>query len=312
LRSLLPDYIMGGARKSFEELCPMNLRFHFILLGCATITACGGAGNPAPPLAAAAQPPRTCSAEAPDVCLAEGSGGVWDEGTQEAALRSLQLACATDWTGRPRACTLLAMHSDAQEPETMRRLDELCAQGEQMACAWWGMNNLSRVFGAATSPEIEALRGEVLARLDPACAAATTEEDRKLYGINVQGLACNSLAPLYEHGLGVARNDEKAFELWARSCQSGDPHGCAQVGFFTMRGLGTPKDEVAGREIYERACEKVGGAMACANLAHLYMEGDGVETDYARAASLFERACRERYLNSCEQQKLAEDRAKQH
>ena len=91
-----------------------------------------------------------------------------------------------------------------------------------------------------------------------------------------------SLAWMYHTGNGVAKDLNKALELYRKAADQG--HSIAQnnLGVFYERGLNVPKSEKAAAEWYRKAAE-TGYSYAQYNLGTLYAEGRGVKQDLEQA-----------------------------
>jgi TPR repeat protein len=124
-----------------------------------------------------------------------------------------------------------------------------------------------------------------------ACEAAPDDVDEELWGIAVRGYACGLLASSYEHGFGVERDFERAFELNERGCSAGWARSCAQQGYFLERGMRAaehPDEEAA--QFYEEACDQE-DPMGCHRLGVLLLEGRGVDRDPELAREFLTKAC---------------------
>ena len=118
--------------------------------------------------------------------------------------------------------------------------------------------------------------------------------------------AMYALAYMYEYGLGVEKNYDKALDLYLRCSDQQDKDdaelafcACKDVASFFEEGKGVIKDIPTAIDWYERAAE--GDVMSpedCQHVARLYESGNGIEVDYERAA--------EWYLMADDYKKLAE------
>ncbi len=87
----------------------------------------------------------------------------------------------------------------------------------------------------------------------------------------------------------VDRNYEKAREIWEPLADGGDAEAEAWLGSLYANGLGTEKDAARAFALYLRSAEK-GNPLAANNVAVMYAKGDGVAADPREAASWFRRA----------------------
>jgi TPR repeat protein len=231
-------------------------------------------------------------------CLPEARNHL-EAGNLDDALERLSIACEERWEGQGESCTLLGLHARGTkyEDQMEHALDTGCLAGVATACVRSGENMLGELFRGSKLVSAQ----DIIERIEPHCLTAPDPEELAKYGYPAQAQACNTLAPMFEHGMGLPQDRDRAYALWSSSCGIGDSHACAQVGFFTTRGWAVEKDVAKGYAIYADACEK-NSAMGCANLAAALVRGDGIERDYGRAAELFGKACKQQYLDSCDQQ----------
>ena len=85
-------------------------------------------------------------------------------------------------------------------------------------------------------------------------------------------------------------NPTEAAVLWSKSCDTGNPSGCANLGVLYGGGLGVQKDTDRAKQLYERACSE-NIASACSNLASYYEKGISVSQDLQTAAGLAQKGC---------------------
>jgi cell division septation protein DedD len=98
-----------------------------------------------------------------------------------------------------------------------------------------------------------------------------------------------ALGQVYEMGLGVAPDYERAIHWYRRASDAGDMFAPFFLAELHHRGIGVPKDEERAAEWYRIAALR-GNAAAQANLAFLYERGIGVSRDYKEATLWYERA----------------------
>ena len=114
--------------------------------------------------------------------------------------------------------------------------------------------------------------------------------------------ACYDLAVLHEEGKSVARDLERARQLYERACQSDAPDAtaCNNLAVLYQKGRSVKADQKEASELYRRSCE-LGSMLGCRNLARRYLEGKGVEKSPQRAAALLEKACQLGHPEACPQ-----------
>jgi TPR repeat protein len=66
----------------------------------------------------------------------------------------------------------------------------------------------------------------------------------------------NNLGVIYADGLGVKRDDKRAFQLFERSAKGGFSWGMTNLGVRYEQGLGVPQDYKQARQWYEKAAAK--------------------------------------------------------
>jgi TPR repeat protein len=129
--------------------------------------------------------------------------------------------------------------------------------------------------------------------------------------------------------LGRIAEGDSARALFQRACEQGDGEGCARHALTMHLGEGVPRDEAAGREEFQEACDKypevacgiavlglaedarrrnaspeqewlalfaqrgcdAGDGLACRFLGNAFHEGWGVSQDVSKAFELYARAC---------------------
>jgi len=117
----------------------------------------------------------------------------------------------------------------------------------------------------------------------PSAAAPRETSVLDLYDARAAGISPRLYRgrPLYEAGTVVARDENRALELYRSACMAGEPAACVRLGqepggFDAMR-------------LYEKACTDT-VTLGCGKLRRA-VRGKGPVTDLPRAASLFDRAC---------------------
>ena len=96
-------------------------------------------------------------------------------------------------------------------------------------------------------------------------------------------LACTNLANMYQSGLGVDRDKNKALEIFNASCY--------YLGeFYRSNADGKEPDYLNAMSAYDRGC-KLGDVPCCTNMAVLYEHGLGVAQDESKARNIYRSAC---------------------
>ena len=103
-----------------------------------------------------------------------------------------------------------------------------------------------------------------------------------------------ALALMYLNGIGVEKDEEKAFEWYEKSAKLNyAPAQLALAGMY-LNGRGVEKDEEKAFEWCEKSA-KLNYAPAQFNLALMYLEGMGVEKDEEKAFEWYEKSAKLNY-----------------
>ncbi|CAE7337121.1 esiB [Symbiodinium sp. CCMP2592] len=97
----------------------------------------------------------------------------------------------------------------------------------------------------------------------------------------------SNLGCMYDQGLGVARDVQKAREFWERSMEMGHPKAPTNLGLLYQSGEGVAQDFRKAKELYELGIKR-GDDTAPATLGVLYEGGQGIVQDLRRARELYE------------------------
>ncbi len=101
--------------------------------------------------------------------------------------------------------------------------------------------------------------------------------------------AQTAIGIMFERGLGMRPDIDRALEWYRRAAAQGDPLAEFHIGSLYERGLVVAQDYAEAAAWYRRAAEG-GSDAAQAALAYLYEKGFGVEQDYAEAVKLYDAA----------------------
>mmetsp|Transcript_27364 Transcript_27364/g.38179 ORF Transcript_27364/g.38179 Transcript_27364/m.38179 type:complete len:292 (-) Transcript_27364:149-1024(-) len=102
-------------------------------------------------------------------------------------------------------------------------------------------------------------------------------------------MAMSSLAVCYAKGVGVDKNQKKAFEYFKKAAEIGNPTDICNLGVCYKKGMGCEKDFKKAVELYKKAA-KMGDAAALTNLGVCYFNGTGTPKDSAKAISYWKEA----------------------
>lgn len=103
------------------------------------------------------------------------------------------------------------------------------------------------------------------------------------------GPAHTLLGQIYEQGLSVPQDYNKAAEWYAKGAKLGDVHSQFALAVMLTEGRGIKRDKKLAARFYELAAEK-NHAFAMYNLGLLYVAGEEVAEDLNKAAELMEKA----------------------
>jgi TPR repeat protein len=119
------------------------------------------------------------------------------------------------------------------------------------------------------------------------------------------GAECDSLAGLYEDGLGVPVDQARARALLAAAfqplreeCEAHRATSCIKLGSLYRRGIGTPKS-VAGQLWAERMTCESGFGLVCLSYAERLRTGELVERSEEGAKYYYQRACERDNMTGC-------------
>lgn len=97
------------------------------------------------------------------------------------------------------------------------------------------------------------------------------------------------IGQIYEQGLGVAKDEVRAAEAYAKGAALGDMHAQFQIGMMLAQGRGVAKNLDKAASFFELASSQ-NHALAQYNLALIHIDGFARQQDYAKAAALLEKA----------------------
>ena len=105
---------------------------------------------------------------------------------------------------------------------------------------------------------------------------------------------------MYQTGLGVSKDANKALEIYSASCTNGGAYSCYYLGEFYRSAIdGKEPDYANAMSAYDRGC-KLGDVPCCTNTAVLYEHGLGVAQDESKARSIYRSACFSGDTSACD------------
>ena len=171
--------------------------------------------------------------------------------------------------------------------------------GVAQACGWWGDGESSDAPKTVTvSPDGRVEEDEIDPMSDPdemvriADTFRTGDGPLQDYNLAIHWyrLAAErghvggqyNLARMYDHGLGVRRDDAEAVRWYRRAAEQGEVHSQHHLAEMYRDGHGVPKDAQRSLEWFEVAARQ-GHAEIFPDLADAYQQGRGTAVDMRRA-----------------------------
>ncbi|GBB90853.1 hypothetical protein RclHR1_17970002 [Rhizophagus clarus] len=105
------------------------------------------------------------------------------------------------------------------------------------------------------------------------------------------------LGDFFRHGIGIKKDEKKAFELYKVAAEKGNIKSIYQLGECYFYGTGTGKNVFEAFKLYESAAEK-GDINAINDLAYCYQHGIGIIKDEIKAFKLYKEAAEKGDLTS--------------
>jgi uncharacterized protein len=101
--------------------------------------------------------------------------------------------------------------------------------------------------------------------------------------------AMNALGYCFAHGLGVVKNDQRAFELYSKAAAAGSGLGMESLAGAYADGLYVKQDYGKALDWLEKSIE-AGNVTALEAIGRMYFNGLGVPKDYVTAAKYYQQA----------------------
>lgn len=98
--------------------------------------------------------------------------------------------------------------------------------------------------------------------------------------------SCVNIGFLYDNGLGVKADKNKAKKFYEKACFGEDWLGCKNLAITYFKNQNFSK----AAEIFAKGCELKDG-FSCANLGYQYENGDGVVKDELKAIEFYKKGC---------------------
>jgi TPR repeat protein len=94
-----------------------------------------------------------------------------------------------------------------------------------------------------------------------------------------------NVALMYEQGIGVVKDEKKAFYWYDKSAKDGNWAAQFNLAVLYENGRGTPKDYAKANMWYRKAAAQ-GDGLAIGNLGMLYIRGEGVDVNLVAGVAL--------------------------
>ncbi|CAG8786127.1 10737_t:CDS:1, partial [Acaulospora morrowiae] len=94
-----------------------------------------------------------------------------------------------------------------------------------------------------------------------------------------------SLGYLYLYGIGVEKNQKKAFQIFLEAAKEGSSLAESFLGYCCSEGYGVEKNEAKAFEYFQISAEK-GNIVSLCDIAYSYQKGLGVQKDEKRGFEL--------------------------
>jgi TPR repeat protein len=140
--------------------------------------------------------------------------------------------------------------------------------------------------------------GLFLLRMAPHACAEGDLQDCTAQCKRGNSASCATLAAMFQHGDGAAKDPVRAEELYEKACDAASVAGCVGLGLMLSAEGRTPDEQARARDALQRACDQ-DDPRGCDALGTLFTEGRGGAADPAQAAALHDRACRAQYPVAC-------------
>jgi len=94
---------------------------------------------------------------------------------------------------------------------------------------------------------------------------------------------------IYERGVGVPQDYQKALEWYEKATSNGAKNAPAQIGNMYEKGFGVKQNYEKAAEYYKRSIE-LDGSLGYARMGYLYETGKGVQLDRVKAVEYYDKA----------------------
>ncbi len=190
------------------------------------------------------------------------------------------------------------------------------------ACGWWGdgendadgeavtVDSKGRVqkgaAAATDSPEALVRQANHLRRFGASGHAGALRLYRQA-AASGYAPAQNNLGEMYERGLGVPADRDKAAHWYLLAARQGEAHAQHSLGNMLITGQGVKQDITEGINWLKKSA-RAGHASACADLAHIYAKGQYLQRDNKQAIHWWRQAERLGYPEAKTQRQALESR----
>ena len=174
-----------------------------------------------------------------------------------------------------------------------------------------GETNSVSTVGTEVSADQGAMHADNQGSLKEGIACLEAEDYEAAMTFFLEGLesgdkkSARYLGMMYEQGLGVEQNTEKAAEYYELGVNAGDLTSCYYLGLLYEQGEGVEQSLEKAAELFAQAVDSgnmsaTGVVEAEYELAVLYEQGSGVEQDLEKAIELYTDAAQYENQNACD------------
>ncbi|MBS1122260.1 MAG: Sel1 protein [Deltaproteobacteria bacterium] len=228
----------------------------------------------------------------------------------KAALTALSRACEYGEAGTCDYLVSLNAEAGGKRDEIAKPMLTSCKAKHEEACVAYGNMLSSSESETDRRAAYEAFEASCGRKHDPACLR---QADQLAFGWGVAKNAdkaeqlyrprCDGGSPQACFGLGqiqeTAGKHDEAQRLYLRACEGDFANACSQIGFRYYTAKGVRWDIAAAVKYFNKACE-LGSLQGCSNSAYVYRWGTGAPIDHKKAFELYDKSCKPTFTSPCD------------
>jgi len=104
----------------------------------------------------------------------------------------------------------------------------------------------------------------------------------------------------------IIKNYSKSFEFNEKACCGNEPSGCESIASMYEEGLGVTRNYSKALVFYKKACD-YNLAIGCIGIGAMYKNGKGIQQDMSQAKTYYEKACQLKNPYACKTANLISD-----